>query len=70
MTAIPTCIPDEWDDNTIVLFGKCCSTSDISASTVRDRKTRGVGPRWWLSSATARSYTTTAEVRRPERGRI
>jgi hypothetical protein len=66
MTAIPTCIPDEWDDNTIVLFDEFCSLTEISASTALDWKARGVGPRWRRFNGTGRWYTTAAEVRRLE----
>lgn len=67
VSAIPTCKPDEWDDNTIVLSDEFCSLIPTSASTVHDWKTRGFGPRWCLFIGTGRWCTTVANVRRLER---
>jgi hypothetical protein len=65
----PIGIPDDWDDNNLILFEEFCELIRTPQRTVRDWRRRGVGPRWtrfqgvgrlsgsfrWLSAAPSRS---------------
>lgn len=64
MVAVAIRIPDEWDDNTIVLFEEFCSMADASQITIERWVADGVGPRWWRINGDGRRYTTASEVRR------
>ena len=60
----PIQIPDEWDDNGILLFEEFCTFIHTPQRTVRDWKQRCIGPRWWKFNGNGRLYTTVGELRR------
>ena len=62
--ATPIGIPDEWDDNDLILFEEFCELIRTPQRTVRDWRRRGVGPRWTRFQGVGRLYITVAEARR------
>ena len=60
----PIGIPDDWDDNNLILFEEFCDLIRIPQRTVRDWRQRGVGPRWTRFQGIGRLYITVAEARR------
>jgi hypothetical protein len=64
MTIAPISIPDDWDDNGILLFEEFCELIRTPQRTVRDWRRRGVGPRWTRFQGVGRLYITVAEARR------
>ena len=60
----PIQVPDDWDDNGILLFEEFCNFIRTPQRTVRDWKQRRIGPRWWKFNGNGRLYTTVAELRR------
>ena len=60
----PIQVPDDWDDNGILLFEEFCTFIRTPQRTVRDWKQRCLGPRWWRFNGNGRLYTTVAELRR------
>jgi hypothetical protein len=60
----PIGIPDDWDDNNLILFEEFCALFRIPQRTVRDWRRRDVGPRWTRFQDTGRLYITVAEARR------
>ena len=40
----PIHIPDDWDDNALILFEEFCTLIRTPQRTVRDWRRRGVGP--------------------------
>ena len=61
--ATPIGIPDEWDDN-MILIEEFCELIRTPQRTVRDWRQRGVGPRWAQLQGVGRLYITVAEARR------
>jgi len=57
-------IPDDWDDNNLILFEEFCELIRTPQRTVRDWRRRGVGPRWTRFQGVGRLYITVAEARR------
>jgi len=57
-------IPDDWDDNGILLFEEACAVIRTPQLTVLDWNERGIGPRWWRCNDVGRLDTTVAELRR------
>jgi len=68
MTIAPIHVPEEWDDNDILLFEEFCEFIRTPKGTVRFWRQEQRGPRWWRFNGTGRLYTTVAEVRRFLRG--
>lgn len=68
MTIKPLGVPDDWDDNHIILFEEFCAFVRTPQRTVRDWRRRRIGPRWWRFNGNGRLYTTVAELRRFLRG--
>lgn len=60
----PIQVPDDWNDNGILLFEEFCSFIHTPQRTVRDWKQRRIGPRWWKFNGNGRLYTTVGELRR------
>lgn len=60
----PIGIPDDWDDNNLILFEEFCELIRTPQRTVRDWRRRGVGPRWTRFQGVGRLYITVAEARR------
>ena len=60
----PIGIPEDWDDNNLILFEEFCELIRTPQRTVRDWKRRGVGPRWTRFQGVGRLYITVAEARR------
>jgi hypothetical protein len=60
----PIGIPDDWDDDNLILFEEFCDLIRTPQRTVRDWKRRGVGPRWTRFQGVGRLYITVAEARR------
>lgn len=60
----PIGIPDDWDDNNLILFEEFCDLIRTPQRTVRDWRQRGVGPRWTRFQGIGRLYITVAEARR------
>jgi hypothetical protein len=60
----PINIPDDWDDNGLILFEEFCDLIRTPQRTVRDWRRRGVGPRWTRFQGVGRLYITVAEARR------
>ena len=60
----PIGIPDDWDDNNLILFEEFCDLIRTPQRTVRDWRRRGVGPRWTRFHGVGRLYITVAEARR------
>ena len=60
----PIGIPDDWDDNNLILFEEFCDLIRTPQRTVRDWRRRGVGPRWTRFQGVGRLYITVAEARR------
>ena len=60
----PITIPDDWDDNGLILFEEFCELIRTPQRTVRDMRRRGVGPRWTRLPGVGRLYMTVAEARR------
>ena len=60
----PIGIPDDWDDNNLILFEEFCELIRTPQRTVRDWRQRGVGPRWTRFQGVGRLYITVAEARR------
>ena len=51
----PIGIPEDWDDNYLILFEEFCELIRTPQRTVRDWRQRGVGPRWTRSKESAGS---------------
>lgn len=68
MTIAPICVPEEWDDNGIILFEEFCTFIRTPQRTVRSWRQLKRGPRWWKFNGTGRLYTTVGELRRFLRG--
>lgn len=65
MTIVPIHVPDEWDDNGILLFEEFCEFIRTRPRTVRSwRQTDRGGPRWYRFNGNGRLYTTVGELRR------
>ena len=62
--ATPIGIPDDWDDNNLILFEEFCELIRTPQRTVRDWRRRGIGPRWARFNGCGRLYITVAEARR------
>jgi hypothetical protein len=60
----PIHIPEDWDDNALILFDEFCELIRTPQRTVRDWRQRGVGPRWTRFQGVGRLYITVAEARR------
>jgi hypothetical protein len=60
----PINIPEDWDDNGLILFEEFCELIRTPQRTVRDWRRRGVGPRWTRFQGVGRLYITVAEARR------
>jgi hypothetical protein len=60
----PITIPDDWDDNGLILFEDFCKLFRTPQRTAYDWRRRGTGPRWWRFNGTGRLYTTVGELRR------
>jgi hypothetical protein len=60
----PIGIPDDWDDNNLILFEEFCELIRTPQRTVRDWRRRGVGPRWTRFQGVGRLYISVAEARR------
>jgi len=60
----PINIPEDWDDNGLILFEEFCDLIRTPQRTVRDWRRRGVGPRWTRFRGVGRLYVTVAEARR------
>lgn len=60
----PIGIPDDWDDDDLILFEEFCELIRTPQRTVRDWRRRGVGPRWTRFQGVGRLYITVAEARR------
>ena len=60
----PINIPEDWDDNALILFEEFCELIRTPQRTVRDWRQRGVGPRWTRFQGVGRLYITVAEARR------
>jgi len=60
----PINIPEDWDDNALILFEEFCDLIRTPQRTVRDWRQRGVGPRWTRFQGVGRLYITVAEARR------
>jgi hypothetical protein len=60
----PIQVPDERDDNGLILFEEFCDLIRTPQRTVRDWRRRGVGPRWSRLQGAGRLYITVAEARR------
>lgn len=57
-------IPDEWDDNNLILFEEFCALIRTPQRTFRDWRRLGVGPTWTRFQGIGRLYITVAEARR------
>ncbi len=64
MTIAPISVPEEWDDNAILLFEEFCAFIRTPQRTVREWRRLRRGPRWWRFIGNGRLYTTVAELRR------
>ncbi len=64
MTITPIQVPDDWDDNGIILFEEFGEFMRVPQRTARDWRQRGVGPRWVRFQGIGRLYITVAELRR------
>ena len=62
--ATPIGIPDEWEDNNLILFEEFCDIIRTPQRTVRDWRSRGAGPRWTRFQGVGRLYVTVAKARR------
>ena len=60
----PIGIPDDWDDNNLILFEEFCELIRTPQRTVRDWRRRGIGPKWTRFQGVGRLYITVAEARR------
>ncbi len=60
----PINIPDDWEDNGLIMFEEFCELIRTPQRTVRDWRRRGVGPRWTRFQGVGRLYITVAEARR------
>jgi len=61
-------VPDEWDDNGIILFEEFCALTCTPQRTVREWRRCGRGPTWHRFNGNGRLYITVAELRRFLRG--
>lgn len=59
----PIGIPEDWDDNGLILFEEFCDLIRTPQRTVRDWRRRGIGPRWTRFQGVGRLYVTVAEAR-------
>ncbi|MFD0807945.1 hypothetical protein ACFQ0K_17760 [Nocardioides caeni] len=59
----PIGIPEDWDDNGLILFEEFCELIRTPQRTVRDWRRRGIGPRWTRFQGVGRLYVTVAEAR-------
>jgi len=64
----PICVPEEWDDNGIILFEEFCALIRTPQRTVREWRRGGRGPTWHRFNGDGCLYTTVAELRRFLRG--
>jgi hypothetical protein len=60
----PINIPEDWDDNGLIMFEEFCELIRTPQRTVRDWRRRGVGPRWTRFQGVGRLYITVADARR------
>jgi excisionase family DNA binding protein len=71
----PIGIPDDWEDNNLILFEEFCELIRTPPRTVRDWKRRGVGPRWTRFQGVSAGSTSPSpkpadsSPRPPSRGR-
>ena len=68
MAITPISVPDDWDDNAILLFEEFCAFIRTPQGTVRDWRRQKRGPHWWRFNGNGRLFTTVAELRRFLRG--
>ena len=68
MAIAPINVPDDWDDNGIILFEEFCAFIRTPQRTVREWRRCNRGPRWQRFNGTGRLYTTVGEIRRFLRG--
>lgn len=64
MKVVPISVPDDWDDNAILLFEEVCDLVRTTRWTVRKWRRLRRGPRWWRFNGNGRLYTIVAELRR------
>lgn len=67
MIIAPICVPEEWDDNGIILLEEFCALIRTPQRTVREWRRCGRGPTWHRFNG-GRLYTTVAPLRRFVRG--
>ena len=60
----PIGIPDDWDDDNLILFEEFCELIRTPQRTVRDWRRLGVGPRWSRFQGVGRLYLTVERSRR------
>jgi hypothetical protein len=60
----PINIPEDWDENGLIMFEEFCDLIRTPQRTVRDWRRRGVGPRWARFQGVGRLYITVGEARR------
>lgn len=64
MTIAPISVPEEWDDNSIILFEEFCALIRTPQRTVREWRRLNRGPTWHRFNGNGRLYITVAELRR------
>ncbi|GAW48042.1 MULTISPECIES: hypothetical protein [unclassified Nocardioides] len=65
MTIIPNIVPEDWDDNGILLFEEFCAFIRTPQRTVRSWRQDGRSvPRWYRFNGNGRLYTTVGDLRR------
>ncbi|UUZ59608.1 hypothetical protein [Nocardioides sp. B-3] len=60
----PINIPEDWDDNSLILFEEFCELVRTPQRTVHDWRRRGFGPVWTHFQGVGPLYVTAAEARR------
>lgn len=68
MTIAPIYVPEELDDNGIILFEEFCAFIRTPQRTVRCWRAENRGPTWRRFNGNGRLYITVAELRRFLRG--
>ena len=68
MSIAPISVPEDWDDNGIILLEEFCAFIPTPQRTVREWRRLNRGPTWHRFNGNGRLYITVAELRRFLRG--
>ena len=70
VTIPPATVPENWDDNDIILFDEFCKLIQTPEPIVQEWRRCGTGPHWNRFNGNGARYTTVADIRRYLKGRV